>query len=451
MEVGATAAPNPGTSSTKAIQLSILVTGICWGMVVLEGYDLIAFGSVLPVLTADKASGFNSGNVGWVASAIFVGSTVGALASGYLADRYGRRPVAIGSLIIFSIFTMGCGLADGPLALGILRFLAGIGIGAVVPSASALTLEFAVPELRTVFYTVMLSGVPVGGILAAVSGLTVIPQHGWRWVFFIAIIPPLIALPFLFKQLPESPSFLDNIGRHEEAEAFRAKYDLPSSSPHVGPEHTHHGAGRKAQAQAEAEAVHEGIFSPRYRLATWMFGLASFCGLLTWFGLGTWLPGIMRELGYDLAAALTFLLVLNIGAVIGSLFIAYATDRYGSKVIVVPTYLVLGIALLVLLIKMPQLPLMIFIVLAGIGGHGGQILVNRFVSRGYFPVNRARGLGWSLGFGRLGTVVGPIVIGYVVAGGRPEWGFIFFATAALLAALFLFLVPKTPAMEMEEQ
>lgn len=433
-----TTSASSSTTSAKAFKVSALVTAICWGMVVLEGYDLISFGSVLPVLTGDTASGFTAQNAGYVGSAVFVGSTIGALSSGWLSDRYGRRPVAIGALVLFSIFTFMCGFAVGPWSLGILRLLAGIGIGAVVPAASALTLEYAVPELRTIFYTVMLSGVPFGGILAAVSGMTIIPAHGWRWVFFIALVPALIALPFLIKQLPESPSFLDNVGRHEEAAALRAKYDLPAPAPEL------------VEDGGKADVAAEGIFGARYRVATILFGCASFFGLLTWFGLGTWLPGMMRKMGYDLGEALTFLLVLNIGAVIGSMFIAYATDRFGSKAIVVPTYIVLGLALFGLINKLPQLPLMALIVLAGIGGHGGQILINRFVSRAYLPRNRASGLGWSLGFGRTGTILGPIVIGYILAVGNPIWGFVFFGVSAIAAAILLALVPTTPAMEIEE-
>lgn len=424
-------------SDPKALRASFLVTAICWGMVVLEGYDLISFSSVLPVLTADKNSGFTDDNSGWVAAAVFIGSTFGALASGWLSDRYGRRPVAIGALVIFSIFTMAAGFTDGPWQLGIARFLAGLGIGAVVPAASALTLEFAVPEIRTLLYTLMLSGVPTGGVLAALAGINIMPDYGWRWVFFIGILPAIIALPFLIKQLPESPTFLESVGRHDEAQALRDRFGLEAPAQPV--------------AQTEVADEETGIFAPSTRVATILFGCASFFGLLTWFGLGTWLPGMMRKMGYDLTSSLMFLLILNIGAIIGSLFIGYATDRFGSKKIVVPTYLMLGIALMLLINKWPQAPLMAFVVLAGIGGHGGQILINRYVSRAYTPRNRAKGLGWSLGFGRIGTIVGPIVIGYVIRGGHPTWGFIFFAIAAILASVFLFFVPRTPAMEVEEQ
>lgn len=443
MKTSTGALARPKTTNAAASRVSVLVTLICWGMVVLEGYDLISFGSVLPVLVNTPGSGFNPANAGLVGSMAFVGATIGALSSGWLSDRYGRRAIAIGCLGWFSVFTMLCGFADGPIWLGLLRLLAGIGIGGIVPATSALTLEYASTKHRTLSYTLMLSGVPVGGVLAALSGLAIIPTLGWRWVFFIAIIPALIVLPFIIAKLPESLTFLDHSGRTQRAAALRAKLGLlaPAAVP----------VPTVADDAAAATPRGGGIFSRGYRPASIMFAVATFFGLLVWFGLGTWIPGIMRATGYDLGDSLMFLLVLNFGAIIGSIFIAVATDRFGSKRILVPTYIVMAIALVILTIKMPQPPLLLAMAIAGVGGHGGQILINRFVSRSYGARRRASALGWSLGAGRLGTIVGPIVVGYIVAGGNAILGFAFFAACAVAAAVLLAFIPATPAFKAEEE
>lgn len=432
-----TEAPDASRAATRA---AMTVAVLCWGMVVLEGYDLISFGSVLPVLLNEEGSGFTPGNAGLVGSMAFIGATIGALSSGWASDRYGRRPVVLGSMIIFSIFTVFCGFAVGPVSLGALRLLAGIGIGAIVPATSALTLEYAGNKHRTLVYTLMLSGVPAGGILAALGGIIIIPTLGWRWVFFVAIVPAIIMVPIILRKLPESQIFLENVGRHEEAEAIRERFQLPPVPPKI-----------RQQLAEEASGSKEGLFSPSYRRASITFAVISFFGLLTWFGLGTWLPGMMREQGYELSSALTFLLALNIGAIVGSVVIAVATDRFGSKTIAVPTFAVMALALVLMINEWPQLPLMGLIVIAGIGGHGGQILVNRFVSRAYPPRMRAKALGWTLGAGRPGTIIGPIIIGFVVAGGQPKVGFVFFAACAFMAALLLATIPKTPAMDLEGQ
>ncbi|CAM3798460.1 MFS transporter [Tsukamurella ocularis] len=429
--------PERGVAApSAAARASLLVTIICWGMVVIEGYDLISFGSVLPVLLRDPGSGFTPQNAGLVGATAFIGATVGALSSGWLSDRIGRRPVAIGSLVWFSVFTFLCGFADGPATLGLLRLLAGIGIGAIVPSTSALTLEYAVPEHRTLSYTLMLSGVPIGGVLAAVSGMTVIPSLGWNWVFFVAVVPAVLILPIVLWKLPESITFLEHRGRLARADVLRERFGLPRPA---------------SPPAADDGSPTPGIFSTDYRRASALFAVASFFGLLTWFGLGTWIPGIMRHMGYDLGSALRFLLILNIGAIIGSIFIALATDRWGSKKVVVGTYLCLAVVLTVLLIKLPQPPLLVAMALAGVGGHGGQILINRYVGRSYPAATRARALGWSLGAGRIGTILGPIVIGLIVADGRASLGFLFFAGCAAAAAVTLLAVPRTPAASRDEE
>nr|CTQ98431.1 benzoate MFS transporter BenK [Kibdelosporangium sp. MJ126-NF4] len=390
-----------------------MITALCGVIMVMEGFDLVAYSVVLPVLTDSPAYGFTPGNVGWVAAAVFVGALIGALTSGWLSDRYGRRPVAITALAQFTVFSGLCGLAEGPVSLGVLRFLAGLGIGAIVPAVSALTLEFAVPRHRTLAYTVMLGGVPIGGLLAALTAIPVLENLTWHWMFFISAIPALIVLPIAVRKLPESVDFLQSRGGTRETDA-----PVPESG---------------------------GLFSPGYRVPTVLFAAASFCGLLAWYGLATWLPGIMRKSGYALGSSLVFLLVLNLGAVAGSLFIAAATDRWGNRRVVVLTYIGMTVALLVMQLKLPQPPLLVAIALAGVGGHGGQILINAFVAKSYPTHYRARALGWSLGVGRLGTIVGPILVGWVVAGGQPQLGFVVFAIAAVTATVLLAFVPRTRA------
>lgn len=425
----ATALSDEPESTTTNSRTSAVVTLLCWIMVVIEGYDQICYGTVIPALVNTPGSGFTSVTAGVVGSAGFAGMLVGGLGSGWLSDRIGRRPVAIAALIWFSVFTAICGAADGPVSLGLLRLLAGIGLGAIIPAASALTMEYATARHRTLAYTLMLSGVPVGGVLAALIAIPVLPGLGWRFMFVIAVVPAVIALPFVWRLLPESVVFLVDRGRIEPAAATAGRLGirLPSTSD------------RPAATEA-------GLFRRGYLAASLLFAAATFFGLLAWYGLSTWLPGIMRATGYDLGSALLFLVVLNLGAVAGSLFIAVATDRWGNKLVVVSTYLVMTVALLALLSRLPQPPLLVAIAIAGVGGHGGQILVNAFVGRSYPAVYRARALGWSLGVGRTGTILGPSLIGWIVSGHNAKLGFVVFATAAFCAALLLLFVPTTPTL-----
>lgn len=243
----------------------------------------------------------------------------------------------------------------------------------------------------------MLSGVPIGGVIAALSALVVIPHFGWRWVFFLGNFPVILVLPVILSKLPESLIFLDATGRTEKAAALRTKLGLPATPAAV----VHSAAASRAEAADDKRL--SGIFSRPYVAASMIFA--------------------------------------------GSILIAMATDRWGSKKIVVLTFLGMAVALTALMIKMPQPPLLLAIALAGVGGHGGQILINRFVSRSYPARHRASALGWSLGAGR----IGPIIIGLIVSGGSPLLGFAFFAVSALCAAVLLMLIPRTPAFNHEEE
>jgi AAHS family benzoate transporter-like MFS transporter len=401
-------------------RLGSAVTLICWLAVILDGYDLISYGTVVPVLLKAPGWRLDATSAGRVGSAVFVGMLVGALVAGWAGDRFGRRPVALGCVSVFTVFTGCCALAGGPGALGVLRLLAGVGLGGLIPTASALTLEFAPPARRTLHYAVMLSGVPLGGVAAALVALRVVHPQVWQPMFVIGAGFGVLLLPVLGFGLPESrlrrPSGLD-----VRPPAPRTATAGPTGGWGV-------------------------LFTTGYRTASTLFAAATFFGLFTWYGLGTWLPGLMARAGYPLGSALRFLLVLSLGAVAGSVLLALATDRWGSRVVVVSTYLGCLAGLLALSVRLPAFWLYAAVAVAGTGAHGGQVLVNAFVARCYPASVRARALGWTLGVGRIGAIVGPTLIGWLVdqvAGHRVS--FLAFAGSALAAAALLAIVPVTPA------
>jgi hypothetical protein len=217
-----------------AARSALLVTALCWAIVVFDGYDLIVYGTVLPELLHEPGWGLTPGSAGLLGSLAFVGMLVGALGAGLLADRIGRRRAILISTVWFSLFTALCAAAQNPAMFGTVRFLAGVGLGGLIPSASALASEFVRPRLRAMVATLMMSGVPIGGTAAALIGRSVIPGSGWRVMFLIALIALVMVVPLCWFRLPESAAYLRSQGRTDEAAAAEARYGLvPAPAQHA--------------------------------------------------------------------------------------------------------------------------------------------------------------------------------------------------------------------------
>lgn len=408
-----------------------LVIVLCWLIVVFDGYDLIVYGATLPSMLAEPSWQLTPATAGTIGSLAFLGMLVGALGAGNLADRLGRRRTILMSVAWFTLFTGLSGLAPNPFVFGVLRFVAGVGLGGLVPSANALTTEFVSPRLRSAVSTIMMSGVPIGGSIAALAAIPVLPSLGWQTMYLFAF-SGFVLLALTYFWLPESPTWLRAHGHPERAEEIELRYGI-SHAAHESLE-DHHPSIRT-------------ILRPRFALATGLFSLATIATLFAWYGLGTWLPRLMGSDGrFDLGSnPLTFLLALNVGAVAGSAVTAYAATKIG------PLPSAIGAALaaaagLAFLLTYPSSVTAVYaaLILAGVGTHGTQCLIIAAVASHYPPRLRGTALGFSLGAGRIGAVAAPQVAGLLLAAGLGVGSnFLLFATAAGLAAVLLLITHVT--------
>ena len=386
-------------TSPTTRRVTLLVTVLCWMIVVFDGYDLIVYGTVLPQLLHEPGWDLTTAGAGLLGSLTFAGMLAGAVLAGTLADRLGRRRLVIACTVWFSVFTGLCAIASGPVTFGGLRFLAGLGLGGLVPTANALTAEFTDARHRSVVATLMMSGIPIGGVLASLVGIVVLPRYGWPAMFVIPVIGVALVIPAVLRFLPESPQW------------------------------------RRAPATGPALRT---LLRPPHRAATVLFSLATVATLFTWYGLTTWLPQLMRQSGVDLGPALTFLLALSLGAVAGSLLTAWAGTRAGPIPAAIVAALAAATGLLLLLGHPGPALAYMALVLAGIGTHGTQCLVIAAVASHYPAHLRGSALGFALGFGRIGAVLAPMVGGWLLAAGLGiDANFLVFAITAAVGALFL--------------
>lgn len=424
----------PPTRSTTAPprRNSLFVVAICFVTIVFDGYDLVVYGSTIPAILEHPEWQVTPQMAGAIGSYALMGTLIGTLVSGAITDIIGRRKILLASVAWFSLAMAASALSTSPEMLGTLRFVAGLGIGSVLPTAISLTVEYAPRDRRQLNNALMFSGFFVGGILTALAGLLVLPHLDFRVMYAVGALPLILVLPVAWRYLPESPAYLRARGRVTEAEELAHQYgfELPpdlatDEAPTAG-----HWVGIRT------------LFTRTNLVATALFALASFCGLLLIYGLNTWLPAIMRSAGFDLGGALSFLLALNIGGIAGTIAASRLADRLGVKPIAIGAFVIASLSILLLTFNMPLTLLLVCIAGAG-AGTGGQILVNGYVSIFYPDNTRATALGWAIGVGRIGAILGPI-LGGLIAGSTLsfEWNLYLFAACPLLGALFLTAIPR---------
>jgi AAHS family benzoate transporter-like MFS transporter len=390
---------DPAQNPTEQRGRAGWVAPLAWASVALEGFDLVVLGVVLSPMLRDGVWGLTPNAGALISSAGLVGVMVGAIAIGTVSDIIGRRRTMLFTVLGFSVLTLLCAVAPDPWTFGVLRFLAGLGLGGVLPVAIALVNEYARVGRGGGATTVLMTGYHVGAVITALLGIIVIPALGWRAMFVIGALPALVLVPLIIRYLPESESFLRDRSRER-----------------------HNPIGI--------------LFGEGYVRATIAFWVTSFMGLLLVYGLNTWLPEIMRSAGYELGAALALLLVLNIGAILGLLVAGQVANRIGVRPAVLAWFSAATLFLAVLSIRLPGIGVYIGVLLAGVFVFSAQVLVFAYVSQFYPAAARGTAIGAASGVGRLGAISGPLIGGALLTAGIAyPWGFYVFAVVAAIGAV----------------
>ncbi len=397
----------------------------CALIIIFDGYDLVIYGVALPVLM--KEWNLTPLEAGALGSYALFGMMAGALIFGPLSDRIGRKKAITICVILFSGFTMLNGFTTNPTEFGICRFIAGLGIGGVMPNVVALMSEYAPQKIRSTLVAIMFSGYSVGGMLSAGLGMVLLPSYGWQSVFYIAGIP-LLLLPLIMKYLPESVGFMVKEGRTEEAAAVLSRVE-PTFKMKAG-----------EQLQAPAGKAKGGsvlqLFREGRALQTVMLWVAFFCCLLMVYALASWLPKLMTKAGYGLGSSLSFLLVLNLGAIFGAVGGGWLSDKMNMPRVLAVFFAIAATSISLLGHKSSTEVLYILIAIAGATTIGTQILLYALGAQFYEMSIRSTGLGWASGIGRNGAIVGPILGGALLAAELPlQANFLAFAIPGAVATV----------------
>lgn len=384
--------PSRTVSSTVAILICTLVT-------VMEGYSLIVFGSVIPLLLVDPSLDLDPGTAGLVGSVIYAGMLIGALVCGVVGDRIGRQPVLLVGIALFSLGFLVSGLADGPWLLGVARLLSGLGVGGAISTALALARSHAPEHRASLVVNITMAGIPLGGALTALIGLVVMPQLGWRPMFFIgAGLTVVIFLVVLSVRL--------ETGRPE--------------------------------ARTQPVSPLRQMFAGRGWVLALLIAAVAIPNMFTWFGLNVWLTAAMTTLKYPLTSALLFSFTLTAGAVVGSMVAAPLADRFGTTRVAKVTGVLTVLGLVGIVSSPGSLPLsLVCVALMGAGGHTTENLLNTAASNLYPAPIRGTVLGWTNGISYIGAI-GPIFGGLVIGSHLGAYGvFVLFGCSAFLVLVAL--------------
>lgn len=429
---------SPATTDHRRHTVTWVVV-LCTLALTFDGYDLVVYGTVVPTLLQDPSQlgALTPAQAGALGSYALIGVLVGALAAGAVGDWIGRRRVMLVNLAWFSLGMAATAMTHTIQTFAVSRFLTGIGVGALVATVGALVAEFAPPGRRNRLNAIVYSGVPAGGVLASITALLMPDSAGWRPLFWIGALPLVLLLPLAIILLPESPKWLLARGRDDAARALAGR--LGVTLPVI-----------TAPTTADRRVGYGALARRPLAWPTLLLGLMSFGGLLLTYALVTWLPHIMQNNGFGKDDALTFLLALNLGAIIGGVLASGVADRIGARTVVASTFVLAALTLTLLPLALPYGLLLLAVAVAGVGTIGTQVLIYGLVSN-YYPTRaRAAGVAWCAGFGRLGGIVGPILGGVLVgAGVGGTTAFYLFSGVALIGALVTRLLPSAPAEEYE--
>lgn len=409
---------------------SLLVVALCWIGIFTEGYDVGVLGAILPALATDASWKLTPIELGALGSYTLFGMLVGGILSGTLSDLYGRKPLFVGCFTLFTVCTIITAFTPTPFWFGVSRFIAGLGLGGIIPVAAALTIEYSPARKKSFNYGIMYSGYSVGILTAALVGKALLQDHGWRPVVLIGAAP-VILVPLLAWWLPESLESLAARGRADAARKLAARLAVPVPA-----------AAPKAEAVGWRAVLGE-IFSPRNAFATVCFWTALFMGLLLVYGIAQWLPQIMRKSGYNLGDSLLFLAVFSFTSAIGGILLGQWADRFGVKRTVALAYALGALGIAALAFKGSIWLNYTFVAIAGFGTVSASLILTGYLADYLAPFVRSAGTGFALSFARIGALMGPLLGGYIASlNVGPQWNFYVFAVVAAVAAIATALIPN---------
>jgi MFS transporter, AAHS family, 4-hydroxybenzoate transporter len=375
-------------------------------VIMVDGFDITVAAFAVPSLSA--AWGIADKSVfGPALSASLLGMLFGAPLLGYVGDRFGRKTAILISYVIFGVFTLATAWAGSLMQLGILRLLAGVGIGGLLPNVIALNAEFAPRRLQATAVIVSFAGITIGGSLPGPIAIYLMPHYGWQTLFYFGGLVPLLLAGLIAAMLPESIRFLALKNRQAAAAAMVRRMDPGTTLP----------AGTRFVVQVAEKLPFRYLFAGRLAVMTPLLWALFVVNLMAYFFLVLWMPTLLTSAHVPLGQAALATTLLQVGGCLGSWAIALPLDRRGMLPIVALFVLSVPVIGAIGYVALQQSPLqlMLIVTLAGFCTLGAQSGLNAISAILYPTALRSTGSGAAFGIGRVGAILGPVIGGFLMA------------------------------------
>ena len=407
----------------------LAVTGLGW---LFDAMDTGLISFVLPILAKDW--GLAPEQMGWIGSVGFIGMALGAVISGTIADRIGRKLVFSLTVILYSLATGACALSWNYESLMIFRFLVGFGLGGELPVAATLMTEYAPTKLRGRFIVLLESFWGLGWLAAACIAYLLIPQYGWQIAFFIGALPAVYV--FMIRlHMPESLRYLISKNRIGEAQeiVLMLEKKLHVASEPFAKELSDVEKGTSTVAEPKFSSLWSGMFARR----TLMLWLAWFGINFSYYGIFMWLPSIVFQQGFTVVKTFEYVLIMTLAQLPGYYCAAWLVDVIGRKYTLSLFLLISGVASYFFGNAATPGELLAWGAAMSFFNLGAWGVLYTYTPELYPTAIRALGSGWAAGFGRIGSMIAPAMVGMMIGSKMSSSGFFMLFAGVFLAVALI--------------
>lgn len=392
----------------KFSRTQIVTLLLCFLIVAVDGFDTASIGFIAPAI--GKQWVLDPAHMAPVFGAGLFGLMIGALCFGPVADRIGRKATLMICVGFFGLASLVSAWSPDLQVLLVLRFLTGLGLGGAMPNAITLSSEYAPDKHRSVLVTTMFCGFTMGSALGGILAAYIVAHWGWHGVLLVGGVVPLALVPLLGWLLPESARYMVTRGHSAEK--------ISRILNRIAPEADLRGATYSVADKAPSGSPVRHLFDTGLRRGTVTLWVMFFMSMLIIYLLSSWLPTLIKNTGRSLQDASLVTAMFQVGGTVGSIALGRFMDRYNPTRVLSLAYIVGAVFIALIGHAANSTPLLVLAVfVAGFCASGGQVGGNALAAGFYPTANRATGVAWALGIGRIGSILGSMAGGWMLTAG----------------------------------